>query len=94
MHKTVTTGGFSEDQKVKTLISAAQRDPDPVTCFNYYSYQGGMVMVVKDQAVAEELFKWLQNQRLTTENPIPKNDAPPNVDRYAKKKKEKLNAII
>lgn len=62
---------FNEDQKVKTLINAAHRDPDAASCFVFHSHKGGMVIIVKPQDVAEKLFKWLLNQGLTTENRIP-----------------------
>jgi hypothetical protein len=65
---------FSENQKIKDLVKTAKRDPDAATVFYFddISSSDCVVVVVKPKATADIVIKWLRNQGLTTDNPVPK----------------------
>lgn len=67
---------FQENQKIKDLVKAAKRDPDAASAFYFGdgSKTDGAIIVIKPKATADLVIKWLLNQGLTTDNPIPSGD--------------------
>lgn len=64
---------FNDAQKVKELIRAAKQDRDPVSFFGFGADSGaleGGLFVVKDGRLADQIFKWLESQRLVSRNPM------------------------
>lgn len=67
---------FNENHKLKDVIKAARRDPDAASAFYFGDGRntGGAVIIIKPKKTADAVIKWLLNQGLTSNNPIPPED--------------------
>ena len=64
---------YNENQKIKEVIKAAKRDPDAASAFYFGDgiHTKGAIIVIKPKSEADIVIKWLLDQGLTTDNPIP-----------------------